>query len=963
MRSPSSSSHSAPPLSSTVAALLKKTKHYDKDERYMATSDLCELLKRHAAAGDSNNSNANHSLDNTNGSNYNNNNNSNYSNNNNTSNNSSNWLDATTERDICRTVLELLHDKSHDVQAVAVKTLGVLLTTVQAEQVLEIAVSLTDQVLDANKSELRDVYAMGLRTLVQTCPTATGHKVAHLLTARLVEGIRTASSVSLEQQSFSHENTDNNNNNNNNNNAALVSLQNNRQEIVLACLDSLTDLLNRFGATAVAVTRHHEAILQLCLEQLAIVVVSSSAAGYATGQSASPVVRKRAGHTLACLSTVLSDALLSRLVQALLWAMEPPPPDNASRSAVVDTRSVVRTLCAVAAAVGHRLGAGQIDRILPLLLRFTRPADALTGDDDDDDENNDRHKDSTAEPDGIGEDTVTTAYSTSSANSSSQTNSMVLNELRESCLIGLESFVVRCPNEIEPHLESIVTAALAFMSYDPNYSYGEDPTNNDDDMGQDNNATEENEDAIEEDEEEDNYEDEDEDIEEDDDDDDESWKVRRSAIRVLMAVVESKRHNPAALWTNPYTLRRGPAAPIAMALVQRFKEREENCRVGVIDCFARLLVVSIEAATATLSSPADRGGLQFATDSDVAMMMMDADSPDNTENNGEIVHLQRDYAPALVKSCQTILAVKKGNDRSKSSTLALLGILCQAPGGVGGQAEITSVLSHAKLFLMVDENASMHREGTSKALRLDALSLVHSMLASHDTHNPSHLRNSLSKTLLPELCQAVNEQWYKVIAEALRALSEVPRIFVLGYDPAKDDVAAMEAERTKVAKMLYTAIEPLVAAHDVDQEIKECALKACAALLSSLHAYLASDQVGRLLALLLDRLNNETTRMAAIKTLSSMAAVESGCDLQPILAQSITAISSFLCLQSRSLNQCSMEALDVLVSNHGAVQDLSNGELYSSVLRELALHVTDRDLHLSHLSLYVYNAVAFDTID
>ena len=39
----------------SVASLLKKTEHYDKDERYMATSDLCEVLKRSttssAAAG------------------------------------------------------------------------------------------------------------------------------------------------------------------------------------------------------------------------------------------------------------------------------------------------------------------------------------------------------------------------------------------------------------------------------------------------------------------------------------------------------------------------------------------------------------------------------------------------------------------------------------------------------------------------------------------------------------------------------------------------------------------------------------------------------------------------------------------------------------------------------------------------------------------------------------------------
>ena len=38
----------------SISALLKKTEHYDKDERYMATSDLCEVLKRQASSSANN---------------------------------------------------------------------------------------------------------------------------------------------------------------------------------------------------------------------------------------------------------------------------------------------------------------------------------------------------------------------------------------------------------------------------------------------------------------------------------------------------------------------------------------------------------------------------------------------------------------------------------------------------------------------------------------------------------------------------------------------------------------------------------------------------------------------------------------------------------------------------------------------------------------------------------------------
>src|SRR5210317_1060304 len=123
--------------------------------------------------------------------------------------------------------------------------------------------------------------------------------------------------------------------------------------------------------------------------------------------------------------------------------------------------------------------------------------------------------------------------------------------------MSFASFVTRCPAQVEPHLEKIIEASLAYMSFDPNYSYGDDEEEageNDDGEFDDESGDDE-------------YEDED---SEDDDDDDESWKVRRSAIRTLKAVVEAKQHNPAPLWTVTYKTRRGQVASVALALVSRF---------------------------------------------------------------------------------------------------------------------------------------------------------------------------------------------------------------------------------------------------------------------------------------------------------------------------------------------------------------------------------------------------------
>ena len=814
-------------VTDSIETLLKKTEHYDKDERYMATSDLCELLKRQSNRQDE-----------------------------------GVLIGTSNEKSICTAVLRLLHDNSNDVQAIAVKTLSVLLTTVKKDQVLEIADSLADQVLDASKTDLRDVYTIGLRTLVKTVPTAMGDSVSHRMVSRLLDGVR-----------HPHE------------------------EIVLACLDILTDLLARFGGSSVAVTRQHEPILQICLHQLS---------------SEIHLVRKRAGATLACLSVVLGDTLLTRMVESLLHQIDraegvgkegkrktrsahhehsqtqATTASTTSSSTIGDTRALIRTMCSISSAVGQRLKQEHIDQIVPIFLRFTDPQDAITGDDSD-------IMDHQQEID-------------------NEQEMALASELRESCFMGFESFISRCPNHVEPHLANIVQASLAYMSYDPNYSYGSMEDEGDG--------------------EEDDFEDEfDQDDEDDfdDEDEDESWKVRRSAVRALRAVVDAKSHDPTMLWTHDFTVRNNSKVKFAMALVERFKEREENCRVSVIDCFTQLVRVSV---TASMS-----GSLTFCSQDS-----MDTSTADS-------INLSTEFLPKLIKHTENILGTKKGNERSKSSVLALLIALSSTPCGVGGPSEIASVFGHVKTFLSSDKDISIHREGTSKALRLEALRLAHSVMASGN-HDPVVVRENLRSILLDELCAAVKEQWYKLVSEALRALALIPHFFSIGYrDPNTPQVVN---EQSEVAESLFASIEPLLAATDVDQEIKECALKASAQLLKHLNTSIVAEKKIRLLQLLVDRMNNETTRIAAIKTIASVASEGEGegtVDLSPILNESFSLLASFLKLHSRSTKQCTLEALAVIVRNHGGSSEISDGKLFSVLLQNLSSLITDSDLHISHLGL------------
>eukprot|EP00957_Ditylum_brightwellii_P125806 9590748-Ditylum_brightwellii.AAC.1 len=145
----------------------------------------------------------------------------------------------------------------------AVKMLGVLLTTVQEELVAEIADKLCTLVLDSTKLDLHDVYTIGLTTLITKIPLHT----------RLIDGICLSSNSSF---------------------------------ILVSCFELMTHLVLWFG-TMPNVKQQHDAIFQISLLQLS---------------STETVVRKRAGSTIGVMSRVLSDALLHQLVDRLLHQIE-----------------------------------------------------------------------------------------------------------------------------------------------------------------------------------------------------------------------------------------------------------------------------------------------------------------------------------------------------------------------------------------------------------------------------------------------------------------------------------------------------------------------------------------------------------------------------------------------------------------------------------------------------------------
>ena len=168
--------------------LLEKTSDWDKDERYMATNDLCNELSKDLK------------------------------------------IDETMERRICAAVLKQLDDQSNDVQSVAVKCLAIIIKKVHQTQVGEICDKLCALILDG-KEALRDIYSIGLKTLIADVPDEMGALVSERLIGKLLNGITRAGCEDIKRQ----------------------------------CLDNMSDLLKRFGHF---IPKEHDDIMTAVIRQL-----------------------------------------------------------------------------------------------------------------------------------------------------------------------------------------------------------------------------------------------------------------------------------------------------------------------------------------------------------------------------------------------------------------------------------------------------------------------------------------------------------------------------------------------------------------------------------------------------------------------------------------------------------------------------------------------------------------------
>jgi cullin-associated NEDD8-dissociated protein 1 len=518
-------------------------------------------------------------------------------------------------------------------------------------------------------------------------------------------------------------------------------------------------------------------------------------------------------------------------------------------------------------------------------------------------------------------------------------------EVREAALVALEAFLASCPTQMRHFTDDALGACLRYLKFDPNYAHDDD-----EDMEVDD----------EEDDDEDAFDDDDE-FEEDagfDDDDDASWKVRRCAAKALHMIISTR--SSGDLLDNGVLY--GRAAP---ALVKRFSEREENVRLEVFSALSLLVRKTGEGIIPdfsldpqneylSLNAPAPsrkrRRQSSAAGASAFALAGTGLASPtaEKIPASGPRADLAR-LSPSIVKGAAKLLKGKLVPTKQAVITLFDDMVAVQR-GGLGDYFDqiMDPILDSIKQSSSSGNTSSLSGTGgtasaTVTTLRIAALRLIGDIARNHSS---SVLQPYLTK-IVAGVTSAVHDRFYKLSGEAIQAAEEV----IKAITPPRSRLTAQKY-KSELSK-LYTVVMDRVSSNDADTEVRNKALHALGTLLSRTSGGEGTallPDADRRVALneLLKRLTSETTRLAAVRAVDTVAALSTDGSFafdEQWVQQVATELAAQLRKANRSLRGSSVQALKHLVLSPAAKSNFSDATV-ESIVSNLVPVINNNDAQL-----------------
>ncbi|TVY85066.1 Cullin-associated NEDD8-dissociated protein 1,C-terminal part [Lachnellula suecica] len=534
-----------------------------------------------------------------------------------------------------------------------------------------------------------------------------------------------------------------------------------------------------------------------------------------------------------------------------------------------------------------------------------------------------------------------------------------IDDVRESALVALEGFLGSCGAEMRVFTEETIAASLRFLKYDPNY--------NDDDDDEEMGGTQPDEDDMDDFGDDDDYEAE---AGFDDDDDDGSWKVRRCAAKALYTLISTRGSGDLLDDGTLYS-------QVAPVLVQRFNEREENVRLEVIATMSSLVKKTGEGVSINFPGEDDyinqapqsrkrRRESSTATFDTKMLLSMSAGLtspiPEPVPASGPRADLAR-LSPAIIKSTAKLL--KSSSVPTKQALISLLDDIVHVQnGGLGEYFSqiVEPIIDAIKGSAGSTGSSSAITSGgaasaTPNTLRIAALHLIGDIFK---THSSSVLQPYLPK-IIPGVVSAVNEKYYKISSEGIVTVEQL----VKALTPPRSRL--IDQNNQSDLQQLFKVVVSRVSATDADLEVRQRAIHALGILLARTaspegESLLPLKDRRDALILLNDRLKNETTRLAAVHAIDTIAALTTSKDqLPPTWIREVSLeLAAQLRKANRALRGASLAALKNLVISPASRSSFDVPTIQGLVSALLPL-LTPDDLHLLGPALVVLASLVTDS--
>ncbi|KAK9359781.1 armadillo-type protein [Lipomyces starkeyi] len=442
-------------------------------------------------------------------------------------------------------------------------------------------------------------------------------------------------------------------------------------------------------------------------------------------------------------------------------------------------------------------------------------------------------------------------------------------DVRESALITLDTFVGSCPVEMAAFTGDIITVGSRFIKYDPNYAAvdedDEEMEDADDEQNDDSELDNEfdDEDAF-------------------SDEDDVSWRLRRCAAKLLDTLIETRPDLLSQLYTS-----------IAPLLVSRFKEREETVRVEVLNTFATLIRQTASTTAAAAAANTSRRKRRMSDDS----MILESDPRRHLPDlSGRVFKLLSQH---LLK--MSSLPSKQASLTVATETVAVL----------------SSLPDELSLFIPTIEPAMS--QGTLRT------SIIHFVSILVTNHSLEQLAEYLP-TIVSVVVAGADDKFYKISSEALAAAGDV---IVLITTPSNVDTS-------KYIAQLHETVVAKATASEADLEVRERAIMAIGQLLIYAHNTLSKTEMDADADILLERLKNETTRPATIRSIENIAAspsTDASVFVNKWVNEVVIELAGLLRKSNRAIRASALSALKVMTEKFAPQIDGATAAGMVSVLR------------------------------